>query len=76
MSWLYEPDPGQNDLDETDVRVRPNPKGNKPRTKKRPEYLDAALGLVIGVDVGRYRVLLDSEDRVVNATMGKELRKA
>ena len=75
MSWLYEPDPGQNDLDETDVRVRPNPKGNKPRTKKRPEYSDAPLGMVIGVDVGRYRVLLDDEERVVNATMGKELRK-
>ena len=75
MSWLYEPDPGQNDLDETDVRIRPNPKGNKPRTKKRPEYNDAPLGMVIGVDVGRYRVLLDDEDRVVNATMGKEQRK-
>lgn len=75
MSWLYEPDPGQNDLDETDVRIRPNPKGNKPRTKKRPEYSDAPLGMVIGVDVGRYRVLLDGEDRVVNATMGKEQRK-
>lgn len=75
MSWLYEPDPGQNDLDETDVRIRPNPKGNKPRTKKRPEYNDAPLGMVIGVDVGRYRVLLDDEERVVNATMGKELRK-
>ncbi|MEY4320495.1 MAG: hypothetical protein RLZZ471_436 [Actinomycetota bacterium] len=75
LSWLYEPDPGQNDLDETDVRVRPNPKGNKPRTKKRPEYAEAPLGLVLGVDVGRYRVLLDGQDRVVNATMGKELRK-
>lgn len=75
MSWLYEPDPGQNDLDESDVRIRPNPKGNKPRTKKRPEYSDAPLGMVLGVDMGRYRVLLDDENRVVNATMGKELRK-
>ena len=75
LSWLYEPDPGQNDLDESDVRVRPNPKGNKPRTKKRPEYAEALIGLVLGVDVGRYRVLLEGEDRVINATMGKELRK-
>ena len=75
MSWLYEPDPGQNDLDETDVRVRPNPKGNKPRTKKRPEHKEAPIGLVLGVDVGRYRVLLESEDRIINATLGKELRK-
>ncbi|MEY4296557.1 MAG: hypothetical protein RL016_403 [Actinomycetota bacterium] len=75
MSWLYEPDPGQNDLDESDVRVRPNPKGNKPRTKKRPEYADAAIGMVLGVDMGRYRILLEGEDRMIDATMGKELRK-
>ena len=76
MSWLYEPDPGQNDLDETDVRVRPNPKGNKPRTKKRPEYKEALIGLVTGVDMGRYRILLEGEERPILATMGKELRKA
>ncbi|MEY3538018.1 MAG: hypothetical protein RL645_832 [Actinomycetota bacterium] len=75
LSWLYEPDPGKNDLDESDVRVRPNPKGNKPRTKKRPEHADAAIGMVLGVDMGRYRVLLNDEDRMIDATMGKELRK-
>lgn len=75
MSWLYEPAPSSNDLDESDVRVRPNPKGNKPRTKKRPEYGDALIGMVTAVDMGRYRVLLDDEARLVNATMGKELRK-
>jgi len=75
LSWLYEPDPSANDLDESDVRVRPNPKGNKPRTKKRPEHLDALIGMVTAVDMGRYRVLLDGEDRLVNATMGKEMRK-
>ena len=76
MSWLYEPDPGQNDLDETDVRVRPNPKGNKPRTKKRPEYKEALIGLVTGVDMGRYHILLEDDERLITATMGKELRKA
>lgn len=75
MSWLYEPDPSANDLDESDVRVRPNPKGNKPRTKKRPEHLSALIGMVTAVDMGRYRVLLDGEERMVNATMGKEMRK-
>jgi len=75
LSWLYEPDPGQNDLDESDVRVRPNPKGNKPRTKNRPAYNEAPIGMVLGVDLGRYRVLLLDEDRIVNATLGKELRK-
>jgi ribosome biogenesis GTPase len=75
LSWLYEPEPGQNDLDETDVRVRPNPKGNKPRTKNRPAYNEAPIAMVLGVDLGRYRVLLLDEDRIVNATLGKELRK-
>lgn len=76
LSWLYEPEPGRNDLDESDVRVRPNPKGNKPRTKKRPEYREALIGLVTGVDMGRYHVLLLNEQRYINATMGRELRKA
>ncbi len=74
MSWLYEPDDGGHDLDETDVRIRPNPKGNKPRTKNRPSYKDALVGMVTGVDLGRYHVLLE-DDRSVMATMGKELRK-
>jgi len=76
LSWLYEPESGKNDLDESDVRIRPNPKGNKPRTKIRPEHKDAPLGFVVGVDLGRYRVLLDGENRIVDATMGKEMRKA
>ena len=76
LSWLYEPESSQNDLDESDVRIRPNPKGNKPRTKIRPEYKDAPLGFVTGVDKSRYRVLLDGENRTVDATMGREMRKA
>ena len=76
MSWLYEPDGGGHDLDETDVRVRPNPKGNKPRTKIRPQHESAPLGMVLGVDLGRYRVLLDDGSRMVDATLAKELRKA
>lgn len=75
MSWLYEPEPGEHDLDESDVRVRPNPKGNKPRTKIRPEHQDATLGMLVGVDKNRYQVLLEEQDLVVNATLAKELRK-
>ena len=74
MSWLYEPEDNGHDLDESDVRIRPNPKGNKPRTKNRPSYKDAPVGMVTGVDLGRYHVLL-ADGRSVNATMGKELRK-
>ncbi len=74
LSWLYEPEDNGHDLDESDVRIRPNPKGNKPRTKNRPRYKDAPVGMVTGVDLGRYRVLLE-DGRAVTATMGKELRK-
>jgi ribosome biogenesis GTPase len=74
VSWLYEPEDNGHDLDESDVRIRPNPKGNKPRTKNRPSYKDAPVGMVTGVDLGRYHVLL-ADDRSVTATMGKELRK-
>jgi ribosome biogenesis GTPase len=76
LSWLYEPEPGEHDLDESDVRIRPNPKGNKPRTKNRPEYKNAPVGMVTGVDKSRYHVLLEGENRLVMATMGKEIRKA
>jgi ribosome biogenesis GTPase len=75
LSWLYEPEPSEHDLDETDVRVRPNPKGNKPRTKIRPDHEDAALGLLVGVDKNRYQVILLDSDTPVNATLAKELRK-
>jgi ribosome biogenesis GTPase len=76
VSWLYEPEPGEHDLDESDVRIRPNPKGNKPRTKNRPEYKNAPIGMVTGVDKSRYHVLLEGENRLITATMGKEIRKA
>lgn len=76
MSWLYEPEPGAHDLDEDDIRVRPNPKGNKPRTKNRPDHKNALIGFVTGVDLGRYRILLEGEERAISATLAKELRKA
>ncbi len=75
MSWLYEPATGKHDLDETDIRFRPNPKGNKPRTKIRPDHQDAVLGFLVGVDKNRYQVLLLDTDLQVNATLAKELRK-
>lgn len=50
---------------------------NRPRTKRRPAHADAASGMVVGVDRGRYRVHMDGhrgEGRVI-ATRAKELRK-
>jgi len=74
VSWLYEPTPGAHDLDESDFRARPNPKGNKPRTKIRPEHNDAALAMLVGVDKNRYQLLLVDSKKPVIATLAKELR--
>ena len=72
MNWVFEP--GQDiDLDEDDVRVRPNPKGSRPRTKRRPDTQDLPVGMVLQVHLARYRVLLE-DDTVVMATLAKELR--
>ena len=40
--------------DESDVRVRPNKKGSRPRTKERPRYKHAIRGRVVTVDRGRH----------------------
>ena len=79
MSWL---DDGADDddleFDESSVRVRPNPKANRPRTKRRPAHADAQIARVLGVDRGRYTVLVDEdgpEERRVLATRARELRK-
>lgn len=50
MSWQH--------LDESDIRVRPNPRGSRRRTKDRPAHEDAVPGFVTGVDRGRYAVLV------------------
>jgi ribosome biogenesis GTPase len=46
-------------LDESDIRVRPNRHGSRPRTKERPEHADAITAMVTGVDRGRYTLLVD-----------------
>jgi len=62
------------DLDEDDVRIRPNPKGSRPRTKRRPDFSKAPLGMVLEVHLARYRILTD-EGTEITATLAKELRK-
>ena len=54
MSWLDadEEPQGWDAWDESAARVRPNPKGNRPRSKQRPSHEDAVAGFVIGVDRG------------------------
>ncbi|HEY9423735.1 MAG TPA: ribosome small subunit-dependent GTPase A [Microterricola sp.] len=76
--WSDEADDDEPEFDESAVRVRPNRKGNRPRTKTRPEHNDALTGRVLGVDRGRYTVLLDEntpEERQVTSARASELRK-
>ncbi|KJL46817.1 putative ribosome biogenesis GTPase RsgA [Microbacterium hydrocarbonoxydans] len=81
MSWLSDDDELDDDFDEYDessIRSRPNPKGNRPRTKRRPAHEDAQIGRVLGVDRGRYSVLMGEdtpEERTITATRARELRR-
>ena len=69
--------------DEEDrVRVRPNPRGSRPRTKERPKHANAIDAQVVTVDPGRYGCLIGSfataaADAVpVTAMKARELGKA
>lgn len=80
MSWWDADDDEEDEagFDESDVRVRPNRRGSRPRTKVRPEHADAVRGVVLGVDRGRYSVLIDdggSDERVITAARASELRR-
>lgn len=75
MSWLP-PDEDDDRYDESSVRIRPNRRGTRPRTKNRPAHTDAVTGMVMWVDRGRYHVLLnegEADERVIVATSAREL---
>ncbi len=66
--------PRARSYDESDVRIRPNPRGSRPRTKDRPAHEDAILGFVTGVDRGRYTLIVHAGgERVVVAMKAREL---
>jgi ribosome biogenesis GTPase len=78
MSWLTDVDDDDDKYADYEARTRPNPKGNKPRTKIRPEHSDAVTGRVLTVDRGRYTVLIDEDgpnEREATASRASELRK-
>ena len=56
--------------DEYEAFDRPRGR-SRPRTKDRPDYADAEIGMVITVDRGRFRVLIS--DRDVTATKARQL---
>ena len=79
VSWFGDVDEDDDDgLPPVRMRVRPNPKANRPRTKRRPAHESAQIARVLGVDRGRYTVLVregrDDESGVI-ATRARELRK-
>jgi len=82
VSWLDPDDELEGDFedfDESSIRVRPNPKANRPRTKRRPAHDDAQIGRVLGVDRGRYSVMVDEDtedERTITTTRARELRRA
>jgi ribosome biogenesis GTPase len=81
MSWWSDDDDEDDEYDlydESTIRSRPNPKGNRPRSKQRPEHAGAEIARVLGVDRGRYTVLLDEDtddERQVVAARASELRR-
>jgi ribosome biogenesis GTPase len=67
------------DLDESDVRVRPNPRGTRPRSKDRPRHEDATRAWVVAVDRGRYTCLVDEGlpgEHLVTAMKARELGRS
>ena len=76
--WSADDDEDDDEFDESDIRVRPNRRGSRPRTKTRPEHADAVTGTVLGVDRGRYSVLVDEggpDEHEVTAARASELRR-
>lgn len=77
MSWWTDDDEDDDPYADYEVPERPNPKANRPRTKIRPDHDDAVTGRVLGVDRGRYSLLIGEgtgEERQVTATRARELR--
>ena len=79
MSWLTDDDDEDDDkYADYEARNRPNPKGNRARTKIRPEHTDAVTGRVFTVDRGRYSVIVGegtAEEHAALASRASELRK-
>lgn len=60
------------EYDESDARVRPGKRGSRPRSKLRPAHEDAIPGTVMGVDRGRFSVVLDN-GTALTAVKAREL---
>ena len=68
----------EDDYEDYVPRVRADRRGSRPRTKDRPAHSDATVGFVVGVDRGRYRVVIEPlspESTPVTCTRARELRR-
>ncbi|MEZ0090436.1 ribosome small subunit-dependent GTPase A [Streptacidiphilus sp. EB129] len=64
------------DADEDDIRARPSRRGSRPRTRTRPTHEDAAEGMVLTVDRGRFTCLVEAgtkREREIAAMKAREL---
>ncbi|MEY9871841.1 ribosome biogenesis GTPase [Streptacidiphilus sp. MAP12-33] len=64
------------DADEDDIRNRPSRRGSRPRTRIRPTHEDAAEGMVLTIDRGRFTCLIDEgtkREREISAMKAREL---
>ena len=64
------------DADEDDIRARPSRRGSRPRTRTRPAHDDAAEGMVLTVDRGRFTCLVEAgtkREREIAAMKAREL---
>lgn len=48
-------------IDTNDEDAYDRPRRTRPRTKNRPDYSTLPMGTVLGIDRGRYRVMLDDQ---------------
>ena len=58
-------------------KSRPDPRGSRPRTKTRPKHEGAHTGLILSVDRGRYRAIIEGGDHpgtLVTCSRARELR--
>ncbi|MDQ1531183.1 MAG: ribosome biosis GTPase / thiamine phosphate phosphatase [Microbacteriaceae bacterium] len=79
MSWLGDEEGPYEEYDESSARVRPNPRGSRPRSKQRPAHEAAVPALVLTVDRGRMQVLVGegtADERELQATRARELGRA
>jgi ribosome biogenesis GTPase len=79
VSWLTDDDDEDDEFDESMVKVRPNPKGTRPRSKLRPGHKDAIPGRVMTVDRGRFGVLVDEDtpaEHEITTSRARELGRS